>query len=115
MVIVSVCAVVVTGFDFLAHSVFNLRFLEMAAGPDYHGALNSTSGSDENYFLNTTVVSVFRFQGLYGLLRAFSFFSDSQRLDCLIGDFSSHSFLSSVLDYSQVSCFEDMSLFFFSL
>lgn len=49
MVIVSVCAaVVVTGFDFLAHSVFNLRFLEMAAGPDYHGALNSTSGSDEN-------------------------------------------------------------------
>lgn len=49
MVIVSVCAaVVVTGFDFLAHSVFNLRFLEIAAGPDYYGALNSTSGSDEN-------------------------------------------------------------------
>lgn len=49
MVIVSVCAaVVVTGFDFLARSVFNWRFLEMAAGPDYHGALNSASGSDGN-------------------------------------------------------------------
>lgn len=45
----SVCAaVVVTGFDFLAHSVFNLRVLEMAAGHDHHGALNSAPGIDEN-------------------------------------------------------------------
>lgn len=49
MVTLSVCAtVIMTGFDFLAHSLFNLRFLEVAAGSDYHGVLNSTSGSDEN-------------------------------------------------------------------
>lgn len=45
MVNVSACAaVVLTGFDFLAHSVFNLRFLEMT-GSNYHGALQSASGS----------------------------------------------------------------------
>lgn len=48
MVSVSVCAAAVTGFDFLAHCLFSLRVLEVAAGPDYHGALNSASGSDEN-------------------------------------------------------------------
>lgn len=49
MVHVSVCvAGVTTGLDFLAHSLFSLRCSEMAAGSNYHGALPSTSGHDEN-------------------------------------------------------------------
>lgn len=45
----SACAVpAVTGFDSLVHCLFNLRILDMVAGSDSHGALNSTSGSDKN-------------------------------------------------------------------
>ena len=48
----SVCAaVVMIGFDLLARSPFNFRFLAMATGSDYHGALSSASGSDEKTLL----------------------------------------------------------------
>lgn len=47
MISVSVAGVT-TGFDLLAHSLFNIRFSGMAAGSYYRGAQNSASSNDEN-------------------------------------------------------------------
>lgn len=44
-------AVTMIGLDFLAHSPFSFRCLEVAAGSDYRGARSPASGSDENIFL----------------------------------------------------------------